>query len=151
MREHERVEVAIAIIYQKGKFLLQLRDNIPTIVHPGCWALFGGHLEAGENPESAIRREIKEEINYDIPGFSKFACYEEQSVIRHVYSTPLTVEFESLILGEGWDFALVEPQTIINGRCYSEKANTVRPFADIHRQILLDFFHSQIYFKLSGF
>ena len=139
MREHECIEVAIAIIYQKGKFLLQLRDNIPTIVHPGCWALFGGHLESGESPESAIRREIKEEINYDISSFSKFACYEEQSVIRHVYSIPLTVEFESLTLAEGWDFALVSPQTIISGSCYSPKAKIVRPFADIHHQILLDF------------
>jgi hypothetical protein len=38
-------EVAIAIIARKGKFLIQLRDDIPTIVYPGYWALFGGHLE----------------------------------------------------------------------------------------------------------
>ena len=143
MREYNPITVAIAIIHQEGKFLLQLRDNIPNIVHPGCWALFGGHLETGETPESALVREIKEEINYDIPSFAKFACYDKQSVIRHVYSIPLSVEFESLTLGEGWDFALVSPQTIINGSCYSQKAKTVRPFADIHRQILLDFLYSQ--------
>lgn len=143
MKLNQKITVAIAIIYQEGKFLLQLRDNIPNIVHPGCWALFGGHLETGETPESALKREIKEEINYDVANFTKFACYQDQSIIRHVYSMPLTVEFAHLTLGEGWDFALVSPQTIIDGSCYSQKAKAVKPFADIHRQILLDFLSSE--------
>ena len=45
---NQQIHVAIAILYQDNKFLMQLRDNIPTIAYPGYWGLFGGHLEAGE-------------------------------------------------------------------------------------------------------
>ena len=61
-----QVEVAIAILYRDGKFLLQLRDDIPGIAYPGCWALFGGHIEPGEIPEIALKRELQEEIGYDV-------------------------------------------------------------------------------------
>jgi 8-oxo-dGTP pyrophosphatase MutT (NUDIX family) len=57
-------EVAIAILYQNNKFLMQLRDNFPHIAHPVCWGLFGGRLESGETPETALVRDLIEEINY---------------------------------------------------------------------------------------
>lgn len=135
----EKREVAIAILYREGKFLLQLRDNIPSIIHPGCWALFGGHLEMGENPESALIREIKEEIDYDITDFDKFVTHQEKMIIRHVFHAPLKVSMDKLTLKEGWDFALATPDTILQGECYSEKAQEARSFAPFHRQILLDF------------
>ena len=49
--------VAIAILYRENKFLMQLRDNIPTIPYPGYWAFFGGHIESGETPEVDMRSE----------------------------------------------------------------------------------------------
>lgn len=44
------------------KYLLQLRDNIPTIRYPGTWDLFGGAIEEGETPLEGALRELKEEI-----------------------------------------------------------------------------------------
>ena len=35
-------EVVKAVIIKEGKFLLQLRDNNPTIAYPNTWAFFGG-------------------------------------------------------------------------------------------------------------
>ena len=35
-------EVVKAVIFKEGKFLLQLRDNNPTIAYPNTWAFFGG-------------------------------------------------------------------------------------------------------------
>ena len=31
-------------------------------IHPGLWALFGGTVNSGENPEDTVLREIKEEL-----------------------------------------------------------------------------------------
>lgn len=56
--------VALAMLEREGRWLLQLRDDIEGIVHPGCWGLFGGHLDPGERPEQAILRELGEEIGW---------------------------------------------------------------------------------------
>jgi len=61
------VEVALAMLHRDGRWLMQLRDEIPTIVAPGCWGLFGGHLDPGETPEQALRRELLEEISWQPP------------------------------------------------------------------------------------
>lgn len=34
------VQVAIAILYRPGQFLLQLRDDIPGILYPAHWGFF---------------------------------------------------------------------------------------------------------------
>lgn len=50
------------ILDQAGRYLLQLRDDKPGILHPGAWGMFGGHIEPGETPEAAVLRELEEEI-----------------------------------------------------------------------------------------
>ena len=135
----ELVEVAIAILHTPDQFLMQLRDNIPGIMYPGYWAFFGGHIDPGETPEAAVKRELLEEINYTPPIVSEFRCYSNSQVIRHVFHAPLTVELDQLVLGEGWDMGLVTPDEIRAGECYSEKAGQVRPLGPPHQQILLDF------------
>lgn len=133
------VHVAIAILYRDGKFLMQLRDDIPSIIYPGCWALFGGHIEAGETPEDALKRELLEEISYAPPEASLFGYYSDDRVCRHVYQAPLAVELNQLVLGEGWDMGLLTPEDISRGEGYSEKAGQVRPLGPAHQRILLDF------------
>ncbi|NER50169.1 MAG: NUDIX domain-containing protein [Symploca sp. SIO1A3] len=140
--KHQPIEVAIAILYTSDRFLMQLRDNIPGIVYPGCWGLFGGHLEAGELPETAVKRELIEEINYTLPSLIPFRRYPNPEVIRHVYQAPLTVELNQLVLGEGWDMGLLTLEEIRQGECYSDKAGQVRPLGSIHQKILLDFINS---------
>lgn len=132
-------EVAIAILYRQDQFLMQLRDNIPTIIYPGYWAFFGGHLDPGETPEEAVKRELLEEIGYTPPLISPFRCYSDSEVIRHVFHAPLTVELNQLVLTEGWDMGLLTPEHIKTGNCYSEKAGQERPLGRPHQQILLDF------------
>ncbi|MDA0267042.1 MAG: NUDIX hydrolase [Cyanobacteria bacterium] len=135
----EPVEVAIALLFQDNQFLLQLRDDIPTIIYPGCWAFFGGHLDPGETPEIAVWRELEEEIGYQPPWLKLFdrRCYDR--VIRNIFYGPLTVPVEDLTLTEGWDLGLWSAEQIHKGERYSEKAQQVRPLGDPHRQILLAF------------
>jgi len=131
--------VSIAILHSDGKFLMQLRDNIPGIVYPGHWGLFGGHIELGESPESAIKRELFEEISYIPPGLLKFEEYADADVVRHVYHAPLTVDIQQLVLQEGWDMDLLTVEQIRSGSCFSQKAGKVQPLGCPHQQILLDF------------
>lgn len=133
------VHVAIAILYQNNQFLLQLRDNIPNIVYPGHWGLFGGHLEAGESSDIALARELIEEIGYTPPNLLKFGCYADAQAIRHVYHAPLTVELNQLALHEGWDMDLATIEQIKQGSRHSKKAEGAYPLVPFVQKILLDF------------
>ncbi|AFY93932.1 NUDIX hydrolase [Chamaesiphon minutus] len=133
------IEVAIAILPHEGKFLMQLRDNIPTILYPGLWGLFGGHIEPDETPEIAVEREILEEIGYQIAEPKKFGCYSDDRIIRHVFYAPLTVEIDKLVLSEGWDLGLIGPVQIEAGFAYSAIAGEERPLGAVHQQIMMDF------------
>ncbi|MEB3232312.1 MAG: NUDIX domain-containing protein [Leptolyngbyaceae bacterium] len=132
-------EVAIAILYQGDRFLLQLRDDIPTIRYPGHWAFFGGHLESGEHPDDAIARELQEEINYVPSNLSLYRSCPDGDVIRHVYHAPLLVGLDALTLGEGWDMDLLTQPQIQHGEHYSAHAGKICPLGPPHRQLLLTF------------
>ncbi|MFO5476743.1 MAG: NUDIX hydrolase [Dolichospermum sp.] len=133
------VNVAVAILYRENKFLMQLRDNIPNIIAPGCWALFGGHIEAGETPEIAVQREVMEEIGYELTAFSQFGIYSDQKAVRYVFQAPLLVPLDQLVLSEGWDLDLLTAEDIQQGEYFSQKAGEVRPLATLPQKIMLDF------------
>lgn len=139
LSQTQPIAVAIAIIYQDGKYLMQLRDNIHTIVYPGVWGFFGGHIEPGEEPELALKRELVEEIDYQAPTLTKFCTAQDRGYIRHIYSCPLAVSVAALNLREGWDLKLLTTAEIQQGFAYSERALASKPLGKLHRQILLDF------------
>jgi len=134
-----RTAVAIAILHQGDRFLMQLRDDIPGILYPGHWAMFGGHIEPGEDPDTAVHRELLEEIGYAPPQLTLFRCYEDEKVIRHVYHSPLTVALSDLVLNEGWDMDWFTLSDIHRGDRYSQQAEAVRPLGSPHQRILLEF------------
>ena len=141
----QRHRVAIAILHQNGKFLLQLRDDIPGIFYPGHWGLFGGHLEPGESPDAAIQRELLEEIGYAPTVLSQFALYEDTHVVRHVYQGELGVDLNQLVLNEGWDMALATVEEISRGDRYSLQAKQSKPLGKPHQRILLDFIETRFH------
>lgn len=136
------ISVVMAIIHQDGKYLMQLRDDIPNIVYPGVWGFFGGHLESGETPAIALKRELIEEINYSAPPLTKFGTYQAGNYIRHIFSCPLTTTVAALELREGWDLKLLTVAEIQQGFAYSHQAIANKFLGDIHRQIMLDFIAS---------
>ena len=61
-------EIACAILIDtSGRFLLQQRDDVVGILHPGKVGLFGGHREGDETFLECVVREIHEEISYLVP------------------------------------------------------------------------------------
>ena len=55
---------AAIILTEDGRYLLQLRDDIPRIYYPGHWGCFGGAIGPGETPIEALRRELEEELEF---------------------------------------------------------------------------------------
>ena len=51
----------IVVLQSKNKFLLVQRHKDDDIF-PGVWQNLGGKIESGETVESAIKREVKEEV-----------------------------------------------------------------------------------------
>lgn len=58
-------EISNVILIRDGKILLGLRSK-DKATYSNCWALPGGHLEVGETPVQAARRELLEELNITI-------------------------------------------------------------------------------------
>jgi 8-oxo-dGTP diphosphatase len=57
----------VVVIDDKGRLLLQQRDDIPRIIYPGGIGLFGGHREGSETFLSCAVREIHEELSFYVP------------------------------------------------------------------------------------
>ena len=105
--QHRDVAGAL-IIDKRGRFLLQLRDNVPGILFPGKIGLFGGHREGNETFLECVVREVHEEISFFIPPerFEPLASYRGTDPIsggtlwRELYLTT-DVPVERLRITEG--------------------------------------------------
>ena len=89
--------------------MLQLRDDKRGIFFPGHWGLFGGGVEAGEDPATALRRELQEELDIvvtDLRPVSRFDFDLAPMGLKKIYRAffelrlPVTA-LASIRLGEG--------------------------------------------------
>jgi 8-oxo-dGTP pyrophosphatase MutT (NUDIX family) len=68
--------VAALLVHEDGRYIMQLRDSKPEIFYPGHWGCFGGAVDPGETPEDALRRELREEIQFDMPRSTRFTQFD---------------------------------------------------------------------------
>jgi 8-oxo-dGTP diphosphatase len=139
MNEDTGVAVALAVLRQNGRYLMQLRDDKPTILYPGHWGLFGGHLEPGEAADVGVRRELLEEIGYCPENLVLVGEHNNMGVTRYVFCGSLAVPLDQLVQTEGMDKALVTLEEVQLGDRYSAVVQETRPLAKPAREILLKF------------
>ena len=123
------VEVSLAMVEKEGQWLLQLRDDLDWIVAPGCWGLFGGHLEPGESPEEALRRELLEEISWRAGTVHYRFAHRNAERVLHFFTATLLDPLDSLCLREGQDVVLASPEDLRKGSVWSPALRQFRPLA----------------------
>jgi 8-oxo-dGTP diphosphatase len=73
--------VAVALVDVDGRVLLAQRPEGKAMA--GLWEFPGGKIHAGESPEAALIRELKEEIDIDVTE----ACLAPLTFASHRYET----------------------------------------------------------------
>lgn len=71
---------AVALIDADGRVLLSQRPEGKTLA--GLWEFPGGKIETGERPETALIRELKEELGIDVAE----SCLAPLTFASHAYS-----------------------------------------------------------------
>ena len=123
-------EVALAMLHRNDRWLMQLRDDLETIIYPGHWGLFGGHLDPGESAAEALMRELQEEIGW-APQAAPPLWFRDSSGSRiaHVFRGSLEVPLTQLVLLEGQDLKLASLDELRTGQLWSEHCQATRPIA----------------------
>jgi 8-oxo-dGTP pyrophosphatase MutT (NUDIX family) len=104
--------VAALLVLEDGRYIMQLRDDNPTIWYPGHWGLFGGGIDDGEDELAALRRELREELELEVNEARLFAVidYDLRQIglecyFRRYYEVPVTIpQWDHVALHEGADF-----------------------------------------------
>lgn len=85
-KELDKNAVAV-IVNDDNKILLLKRSDYEDQWMPNKWALVGGGIEKGENPEAACKREIEEETGLVIKKFVKsFTIQRRPESIEHIFT-----------------------------------------------------------------
>jgi 8-oxo-dGTP diphosphatase len=111
MSHHHRLETYInhavkALIYRDdGSMLLQQRDSSPGLPFPNTWTWFGGLVEPREDLESALARELIEELGC-LPGRIEGELFQwkwtgENPALNHIFPVQCQVKDRDLTLMEG--------------------------------------------------
>ncbi len=64
-----------ALLVDRGRVLLGRRTS--RVRFAGMWDAFGGHLERGETPGQALRRELREELGIEVTLAEFMRVYED--------------------------------------------------------------------------
>lgn len=115
------IEIALVLLVDpSGAVLLQHRDE-HAAASPNKWSLPGGHLEPGETPQEAARRELLEETGLTAdelhPLWSGPRPSEDglpHTLTVHVFRGDTRARQEDVVLGEGQAMVFVPRDQVFN-------------------------------------
>lgn len=106
--------IAGAVLWHAdGTVLLQHRDDRPGVKDPGKWSLFGGGIEPGEDPETAMLRELDEEIGFRPSSYHPFLVLRNRDAEFHLFLAGIDVPVGALRLMEGQGMAYLTPEVAL--------------------------------------
>lgn len=122
-----------------GAVLVSRRDDKPSIPFPDCLDILGGTLEAGETPEAAIVREIKEELTdlrtgepFKLGDFQHWKSYRAMrkrgETTQTIFWAEADFELGELRFHEGRELLWITLAEINQRKWYHEFGKTVREF-----------------------
>lgn len=99
--------------YKTARCVLKYGDEFFLAVHSSFWArrerrwgLPGGRIERREDPESAVRRELQEELDLYVPTFTEVGVYSYKDNEHMVFGAEITLRVSSYddteLLDIGW-------------------------------------------------
>jgi len=109
-------ESIACIDYRDGKIFIAKRQNVGDMGNR--WEFPGGKIDAGENTEQAIKREMQEEFSVDVEVFEKLARCTFEHKGKECSVQAYRVHFahdgmeKPFILTEHTDYKWVDPKEI---------------------------------------
>lgn len=132
--EAGRRPIAGAVLWNPdGTVLLQHRDDVPGVKDAGKWSLFGGGIEPGEDPETALLRELDEEIGYRPARYHPFLVLRAREAVFHLFLAMIEEPLVRLQLAEGQGFAYIAPETALTDYDLSDTARTALGVLQLYR------------------
>jgi len=125
----------------QGLYLVYLRDNVPNIPFPNHWDLIGGHIEKGELPIEALKREMMEEIEFETGNLRNFSFWKKYVCIDGDVSPNIKYIFHGVIDKPIEDIPLNEGQYL---RFVNQDELSELNFANVMGKILEDFINQNI-------
>jgi len=98
MGNKRKLSILIPYKIRDGEIMVYLQKRARDAKRlPGYFGFFGGGAENDENPEEALRREIKEEMDFTPEDYTLLGYYEFEHNTRHVFVLKVDDEFEKNI------------------------------------------------------
>jgi len=115
---------SVILVDTRGRLLLQERDE-HALVAPNQWGLVGGHLDDGEEWESALYRELAEETGLRLEGglqlwFDEIVQHSPK-VSTHladhwkIWAGRVDLDDDDITVGEGRQIVFVDPARVTDG------------------------------------
>lgn len=98
MGNKRKISILIPYRLTEGEILVYLQKRSKDMKRlPDYFGFFGGGAKRNENPEEALKREIKEEMDFVLTEFNYFRQYEFEKSLKDIFTIKADNNFENRI------------------------------------------------------